>query len=414
MAKLINGLLGNSRNKVGNIVTYVSKGQQIARAKAANIANPRTASQMGQRVRLSNLVAVYRANKAWMSRYAFENKKTSWSVYNAFVSKNIGTSLVALTKSEAASGAAVVAPYRFTDGTLPEIHVNVNAVSGIFETDLFVGSLELSSSTTIGELSQALIENNNGIVNGMQLSLVENFQSVQNNVPRITTRAYELIIDTTSTAFVSSRISAAAFVTGGTAGSLVLAYNGQASGAAQGFLFVLSHTVAGKTYVGTSVMTLADTTTYNSYITDAAIDNAIASYGSSDEIPFLDSTDASAPTEGSVSLTPSILGARLGSGSYVAPGGYLGKTPNDASIRLYAKLSNDEWGAPSDIRATTSRGNTASVQAESIQSDGNGVYSILLIDGPGRDEYIVVVTLEWTDGATIRADFTDFDEGQTE
>lgn len=415
MAILMNGWRGQSRKKIGNDVTYVLKGQQIARSKAANIANPRTASQMTQRIKMSNVVAMYRANKSWMDRYAFENKKQKWSVFNAFVSANLSGSLVALTKQEAASGAAVIAPYRMTDGTLSEIHVNENIVTNLFETDLFVGALELGANTTIGELSAALIANNNGIVNGMQLSLVENFQDVQNNIPRVTTRAYELIIDSTSTALVSSRISSASFVTGGTAGAHVLAYDGQTGSSAQGILFVLSHTIAGKTYVSPSTMTMTDPAVYDSYTSSTAVDLAIQSYGSTNETPFLDSSEVAASTEGSVALTPTITGARLGSGNFVSPGGVLGKTPSDTSVRLEVKLSNDGWGEPSAITIQTTDSGSDAVEQGSFSVDGNNVFSVLLVDAPGRDEYITKVVVAWSNGQTTNASFAVGDDsGVTE
>ena len=327
--------LRGSRKRLGGVVLYTRGGEQISRELAANVANPRTSAQMSQRIKLSNVVAMYRANKAWMLRYAFENKPARWSVFNAFTSANLSASLVALTKQESAAGAAVVAPYRMTDGTLPEIHVNENTESGLFETDLYCGALTLTVGTTIGELSQALIDNNNGIVNGMQLSLVENFQSVPNNMPRIITRAYELIIDTTSTALVSSRISSASFVTGGASDSHFLAYNGLLNGAAQGFVFVVSHTVAGKTHVSPSSMVLTDPAVYDSYISSAARDLAIASYGSSNTTPFLDSGEVTETVSGDVAITPSILGVQLGdNGNLVAAGQYLGDVAGGTTVRV--------------------------------------------------------------------------------
>lgn len=320
MAKLFNGLLGNSKNKIGSIVTYVMKGQQLARSKAANVSNPRTAAQMTQRIKLANVVAMYRANKAWMSRYAFETKLTKWSVFNAFVHFNLSGSLVALTKSEAAAGACVVAPYKMTDGSLGEITQTLNANTGGIETNLYVGELDVTASTTIAELSAALIANNNGIVEGMQLSLVENFQTDINGMPKVIVRAHELIVSTSDTSLVSSRLPIAVLYVNNSK----LVYYPNQSTSAQGILWVLSQTISGKTYVSPATMYLTDTGTYGSYTSDVAVAAAIASYGSADETPFLDST-AVGSASNSVAITHSILSVKIGaSGTPVVSGGYLG------------------------------------------------------------------------------------------
>ena len=323
MAKLINGLLGNSRNKIGSIVTYVSKGQQIARSKAANISNPRTASQMTQRIKLANVGGMYRANKDWMDRYAFENTPTRWSVFNAFVSANLSASLVALTKQEASAGACVVAPYKMTDGSLPQVQINLIADSGVYTTDLFIGDLVIGAETTIGELSAALIANNNGIVQGMQLSLIENAQEVINSIPRVVCRAYEFIINSSDDTLLTEKWSSAGLTTytGGT--SNAIAYS--TTDGETAFTFVLSHTYGGKTHVGASYMVLNDPAVYESYTSSTAVDLAIQSYGSGNNTPFLDSTEAGASASGDIPVTSSILGVRVGNtGNFVSPGAYLG------------------------------------------------------------------------------------------
>lgn len=296
MAILKNLWVNNTRKRLAGAVLYKSKGQQIARELAGNVANPRTRQQMTQRIRLANLVAMYRANKNWMDKYAFENKKQTWSVYNAFVSANISGSQVALTKSEAAAGACVVTPYKMTDGSLPQIQINALQEQGLFTTDLYIGALVLSSETTIGDISAALIANNNGIVNGMQLSLIENEQEVVNNIPRVVVRAYEFIINSSDTTLLSEKWGSAGLTTY-TGGSLnAIAYS-ELTGASA-FTFVLSHTYGGKTHVGASYMVLADPAVYESYSSSTAVDLAIQSYGSGNVTPFLDSTEASGAGEG--------------------------------------------------------------------------------------------------------------------
>lgn len=377
MAKLINGLLGNSRNKIGSIVTYVAKGQQIARSKAANISNPRTASQMSQRIKLSNVVAMYRANKGWMDRYAFENKPTRWSVFNAFVSANLSASLVALTKQEAAAGACVVAPYKMTDGSLPQIQINELVEQGVFTTDLFIGELVIDAQTTIGDLSAALIANNNGIVQGMQLSLIENAQEVINNIPRVVVRAYEFIINSSDTTLLTEKWGSAGLTTytGGT--SNAIAYDTMQGETA--FTFILSHTYGGKTHVGASYMVLNDPAVYESYTSSTAVDLAIQSYGSGNVTPFLDSTEASGSSEGGtnpdVPFQATILGVKGKSEStYVAPGRYLGGFGGETNVGIDVKMSSQlEYG---DYQVSvTGDGVGAYGNADTVTIEGNVLHA---------------------------------------
>lgn len=407
MAKLFNGLLGNSKNKIGSIVTYVMKGQQLARSKAANVSNPRTAAQMTQRIKLANVVAMYRTNKAWMSRYAFANKLTKWSVFNAFVHHNLSTSLVALTKQEAAAGACVVAPYKMTDGYLSEITVNEDA-GGTYKTNLYLGDLVFSASTTIADLSAALIANNNGIVEGMQLSLIENFQTDVNGTPKVIVRAYEMIISTSNTDPVVSRIPSAGLVQTDNA----LAYDPSAENAAQAFTFILSQTVGGNTDVSPSTMVLVDAGTYNSYCEDAAVAAAIASYGSTGETPFLDSTVADSAAI-STEITPAILYLKKGAaGTNVTSGGYFGTV--STADNLIATLNVNTTG----LSITAARVNVD-------DGTGNDVYVNCTIGTLGTNTVSLVVgtvtgspklmELEITiDGVAYTIAFVTTDSGITE
>lgn len=410
MAKLINGLLGNSRNKIGSIVTYVSKGQQIARSKAANISNPRTASQMTQRIKLSNVVAMYRANKGWMDRYAFENKPTRWSVFNAFVSANLSASLVALTKQEAAAGACVVAPYKMTDGSLPQIQINELVEEGVFTTDLFIGDLEIGAETTIGELSAALIANNNGVVQGMQLSLIENAQEVVNNIPRVVCRAYEFIINSTDTNLLSEKWSSAGLTTytGGT--SNAIAYDTMQGETA--FTFILSHTYGGKTHVGASYMVLNDPAVYESYTSSTAVDLAIQSYGSGNTTPFLDSTEAGASASGDVTITPSILGVRVGTtGNFVTPGSFLGGFGGESNVVLQINLSQEVVAAAASVKVTSSAGNTGTTDVISIS---DRVLTAEFAEVPFSPSLAITSVRLVTEDVKITANFAADDPGATE
>lgn len=408
MAKLINGLLGNSRNKIGSIVTYVAKGQQIARSKAANISNPRTASQMSQRIKLSNVVAMYRANKNWMDRYAFENKPTRWSVFNAFVSANLSASLVALTKQEAAAGACVAAPYKMTDGSLPQIQINELAGDGTYATDLYIGSLVIGSATTVGELSSALIANNNGIVQGMQLSLIENVQEVVNNIPRVVVRAYEFIVNSTDTTPLADRWGSAGLTTHEGETGNTIAYSTMQGESA--FTFVLSHTYGGKTHVGASYMVLNDPAVYDSYTSSTAISLAIQSYGSADETPFLDSTEQQSGSNAGVDINPTILQfAGKNPGAYLgAPTSFL-SAANDTTLLLSKNA---------EVESVTARVQGTNYDSESVDAMGTaGTFNVTFgASFAALKNPVIAIVVTFAGGTTVSASFAESenDSGVTE
>lgn len=315
MAVVQNMWLRGAKQRLAGAVLYQNNGQTLIRELAAQISNPRTASQMTQRVRLSNCVAVYRANKFWM-KFAFEDKKDKESDYNAFIGENISNNAVALSKSEVNAGAAVAAPYTITRGSLGSIEQSIK--ENYLFTNLYLNDTIETSTVSVGEFSRQLIAANNGVVEGMQLSFIANIQQKNNltGVPYLVVRAYEVIIDTTNTRKLEEYFPG---------GFLVTPLNEQeeycvgvdvtkfGEGA---FTFVLSHTVGGVTRVSTQSLQLVGNTVYNQHTTPSAWQTAIESYGESTE-SFLDSKSAN--TAANVANTVSLLSAII-NGTRVYPG----------------------------------------------------------------------------------------------
>lgn len=289
MAVLKNLVMRGASQRLGGMVLYQLKGQTLARELAPAVSNPRTPAQMDNRVRLQNVVSVYRANRAWM-KGAFENKKEKESDYNAFVSANLSSSQVAFTKEQAAAGAAVAAPYQITSGSLGSIEQQVSESE--LQTNIYLGALNLTVATTVGEFAEAVIANNNNIVQGMQLSLILNIQQVNQatGIPYIITRAYEVILNTANTELLSKYYPGSLLSSGGGADNILYAdLSDQGSGAAS---FILSHTVAATTRVSEqSLLQFGSLDIYNSYTSALAIANAVASYGEN-QVNFLDSNSA--------------------------------------------------------------------------------------------------------------------------
>ena len=289
MAILRNVVMRGASQRLGGMVLYTRSGETIARELAPSVSNPRTRVQMQQRVKLANVVSVYKANKFWMPG-AFEDKAEKETDYNAFVRFNLTDSRVALTKDAAAAGAGVVAPYKISSGSLGEIELE-GTTTGV-RTNLYTGNLVITPATTVAQLSAALMTNNNGITKGMQLSLIVNLQRRNDATsrPYIVVRAYEMIIDETSTKLVAEFIPSGLLETLDLEGR-PLFFNGSSLGDGAA-AFILSKTEAGKMAVSTQTLRFyGSQSIYSIYTSAIAVESAIRSYGTNDT-RFLDSSEA--------------------------------------------------------------------------------------------------------------------------
>lgn len=291
------------KQRLAGAVWYNRKGATVVRELAAQVSNPKSTAQMEQRARLANLVAVYRANQFWMHWGSFENKKKNWSDYNAFVSANQSVLPVYLTKSMAASGATVVAGYKVSSGSLPR--VNCVAVSDVIVSDIFIGDLNLTSATTIGDLSSAILNNNNFLMEGDQLSAIINIQQSNNGIPYVAARAYELILNTANVETLES--AGLDCLTSDTLNGndcLAILLPSEQCGAT----FVISREDSSKLLVSTQelVLTTAQETYLESYRTSSAKAASFNSYGANKTKNFLSSGYSSEGSEG-VSLPQQIM-----------------------------------------------------------------------------------------------------------
>ena len=301
MAIVKNFWLVNQSKKLAGAVIYQAMGQTRSRELAASVSNPRTVSQMNQRVKWANLVNFYRINSGWM-KFAYETRKTNQSEYNKFMSLNVSNSRIFLPKSLAAQGACIVDSYIMTQGSLASIEVTPAA--GMWTTNLFLGENNgFFDNITIGEVSQWLLENNPAIREGDQLSFIRFSQltSPSSGVPYVVVRKYEVIIKATDTRPFFEFMPVDYIIDDTVDNQSVLAVND--SGNAGGFLLCLSRTVGGKTYVSTQSIVVANNDALIAqYSSSTALQEAIDSYGKSEE-PFLTSTTAEEDNQANVPTT---------------------------------------------------------------------------------------------------------------
>lgn len=319
MAIVENFWLKGQKKKLGGSVIYQAMGQTRQRALASEVANPRTAAQMNQRVKWANLVNLYRVNQSWM-KYAFETKKPNQSEYNKWMSLNVTNSRIFLTKQLAAVGSCVVDSYIITQGSLPSIEfikTNVGWQTNIVLTS----STIITANTRVGQFSENLIQNNPAIREGDQLSFIRMTQQTNpsTGAPFVVVRKYELIINTSSQILLSEYMPLDYIdSTEDTENCRLLVKD---SGAAGGFTMVLSRTIGGKTFVSSQSIVVANNQALiDYYSSQAALQRAVDSYGESEDA-FLASTSAN--TAQAAAIVNSILSVGIEDSVFPAGGRFV-------------------------------------------------------------------------------------------
>jgi len=132
-----NMLLGHARGKVGSLVFSRLNGQQIVRAKAEQVKNPRTDSQNAQRAIFATVNAFASAVRDVVD-HSFQSVKEGQTSVNRFVSVNVkrlreaylsGAAVDIMPKGE---GLPYANAYRFSQGSLGLQRLFVGATGNFF------------------------------------------------------------------------------------------------------------------------------------------------------------------------------------------------------------------------------------------------------------------------------------------
>lgn len=268
-----NMLLGYARGKVGDLVFARRLGQQTTRAYNSSPKDAKTRSQVTQRVKIANVIAMYRALKN-ICNHSFEGLDVGQTSYSAFVKANLTGNKVSLTKEAASFGACVVAPYLISRGSLPSIQVEGTGADAV--TNIAVGNLAISGTTTIGQFADALVANNAGIEYGDQLTYISLVQQTDANsgYPIVVAGIYEVTLNSASTDKVRDFIPEV----GSSVKNGFLAH-GELIGRG-GFAWILSRKQTGSSLmVSTQRLVLTSADVYDQFATADANTRAISSYG---------------------------------------------------------------------------------------------------------------------------------------
>ena len=276
---ILTGIFRKQTGSIGDMTIRQVNGRTITSEKVTRNSS-KSHAQMVRRVQLANLVNIYRAF-AGNLHPSFENKPAGVSDYNAFVSANLGLIPVYLAKDEARQGGAVVAAYQVTRGSLPSIVVTTGT-GDVAVTDISLGSMSITASTTLKAFSNAVVNNNPDFEYGDQISAFIATQSVnsESQVPYVKIQAIEVTLDGTDEETVLRDL------VGTEAFSVVDGHLGAGQTVNGAIAYVHSRKTPGGTKVSTQRFLVSNSILPN-YQSTAQRAAAILSYGGSQNEPFL-------------------------------------------------------------------------------------------------------------------------------
>ena len=193
MGKL-SGIISKINGSAGNITFRRLNGETVVSEKVTQVRNPRSEAQMRTRTKFTNIVSMYRGIRPLLN-YGFESRPKNLSDYNMFVKVNMQRTPIYLTKQAVAGGACVATAYQISQGSLPAIVVTGTGQNGV--TDILLGSLSITSATTVAQFSTAVVQNNPDYRYGDQISffLVKQKVNEETGIPYCQFSAAKVILD---------------------------------------------------------------------------------------------------------------------------------------------------------------------------------------------------------------------------
>ena len=228
------------------------------------------------RIRIANVSSVFRSIAAIEAR-AWQFKGESQSDANMFFAKNLANSPVFLTAEQAKNGAAVIAPYVVSEGTLPSLVQSFDADT--FHTGIKVPAGWIVGQNTIGALSMAIIANNEGVQNGDKFTFakIEQTTSVINGktFPMLNVTYFELTLDANSVISVASLPNYALMNFAVSEGNEIICNNGGNAAFA-----IHSRLLSSKLYTSTQMVSMNPVQEiYEDFTSEAQKARAMDSYG---------------------------------------------------------------------------------------------------------------------------------------
>ena len=295
MGKL-SGIISKIAGSAGNLTFRRLNGETVISEKVNEVRNPRTNAQMQTRTKWGNIIAMYKGIRPLIN-YGFENKPKNLSDYNMFVKVNMQRTPVYLTKQAVAGGACIAAPYQISQGSLPAIVLSGSG--NAIKTDIYLGTLSISATTTVAQFAQAVVENNADYRYGDQISyfLVRQQVNADTGIPYCQFSACKVVLNAADT---ETKLWDIASRNGFSASDASLAHSGNDGDCA--FCWVHTRKSDGKTLVSSQSL-VAVNSKLAEYQGDMAYSLAKSSYGQGVEAFLV--PDGDAGNTGGTTETPS-------------------------------------------------------------------------------------------------------------
>ena len=268
-------------------------GRTVVSEKSTVMTNPRTAAQQRHRMKWPNMIRMY-SGISPLLRNAFEGKAPGVSDYNMFLKHNFSTKGVYLTKAESAAKSIVAAPYIVSDGSLRTI--KLTGEPGASVTDISLGSLSITASTTVGDFSKAVVVNNKEWNFGDQLSFILVVQEVNEitGYPRCTFEGFRVELDKESEICLLDLVGTKGFAVKD--GKLACQLDADFQGA---YVWVHSRKEAAGTLVSTQVL-IVKNDLYERYTSVESYRSAVQSYGGENNAFLTPIGDGNLPTDSGI------------------------------------------------------------------------------------------------------------------
>lgn len=154
MAVINSPQIGIARGKLGDAVYYRSKGNTNARSYNPNTTNRRTVRQQSQRAVFSSSVKFFARGTQNLFVFAFEDKRTQESDYNAFMRYNTKRGIYFGPEQNENPAYPALGNWIMTHGSLPRIDYKRGSEG--FEIDLLPAA-GVGDVVTVGQLSSQLL-----------------------------------------------------------------------------------------------------------------------------------------------------------------------------------------------------------------------------------------------------------------
>ena len=161
--------VGIIKGKAGNMSYFEVNGETIGRSFHTSIKNPKTEAQMKQRIKMNNILNMYKYIKGYLQQN-FEGIIGNKNASSFFRSYNLMKTPVWLTKAQKESFKFVLAPYVVAQGRITS--VNYEFRDGVFVSDINVGDQEINDQTEENILSSVICRNNEGWTNNDSLQVI--------------------------------------------------------------------------------------------------------------------------------------------------------------------------------------------------------------------------------------------------